>query len=252
MALSKITRSGVSELFLDSTNNRVGIGTDSPSDALHVKNDGGDATVRIQGNTRTFQIEQNNYGLRIVDVDASNAERFRINASGTIVCDMDRLSFPAGSVIQTKHVSKTDVQSISTNVPNFTSVTGLNINITPTTTTSKIFVGYSIEVGQGADLTHGYIKVQRGTTDLDKADGASNRTLAASVINTGQGGQMHTASNTFLDSPNSTSSLHYKCIFGTNNTNTNVNYINRSSRDNDAAGFDGRGISTMFVMEIAQ
>ena len=62
----------------------VGIGT-SPSELLHIKNASGDAAVRIQGNTRTFNIQQNNYGLRFVDVDAGSVERLRIDASGNVL-----------------------------------------------------------------------------------------------------------------------------------------------------------------------
>ena len=41
--------------------------------------------VRIQGSTRTFNIEQNNYGLRFVDVDAGSAERMRVTAAGDVL-----------------------------------------------------------------------------------------------------------------------------------------------------------------------
>ena len=60
----------------------VGIGTTTPAQLMHVNNSSGDAAVQIQGNTRTFKIEQNNYGLRISDVDAGSAERMRIDADG--------------------------------------------------------------------------------------------------------------------------------------------------------------------------
>ena len=69
-------------LRIDSDGN-VGIGV-APSELLHIKNASGDAAVRIQGNTRTFNIQQNNYGLRFVDVDAGSAERMRIDSSGNV------------------------------------------------------------------------------------------------------------------------------------------------------------------------
>jgi hypothetical protein len=41
--------------------------------------------VQIEGSTRSFKIEQNNYGLRICDVSAGSAERLRINAAGQLL-----------------------------------------------------------------------------------------------------------------------------------------------------------------------
>jgi hypothetical protein len=69
-------------LAIDGSGN-VGIGT-SPSELLHINNASGDAAVRVQGNTRTFNIQQNNYGLRFVDVDAGSVERMRIDAAGIV------------------------------------------------------------------------------------------------------------------------------------------------------------------------
>jgi len=60
---------------------KVGIGTTGPTERLSVVNSSGDVGVRIQGNTRSFKVEQNNYGLRIYDIDGSS-ERFRIDAAG--------------------------------------------------------------------------------------------------------------------------------------------------------------------------
>ncbi len=160
-------------------------------------------------------------------------------------------SLPSGSVLQVKHAVKTDAQTITVNVPTFEDVSGLSITITPSSASSKILVMYSVVMANGSDQSHGYIKVLRGSTDLNIADTASNRTRAASVVNTGQGGETHTVSNTFLDSPNTTNATTYKIQAGTNNTNSTNNFINRSSRDIDNAGYDGRMISTMCVLEIA-
>lgn len=74
---------GTTAATIDSTG-KVGIGTTSPAQLMHVNNSSGDAAVQIQGNTRTFKIEQNNYGLRIADVSGGNAERMRIDAAGIV------------------------------------------------------------------------------------------------------------------------------------------------------------------------
>jgi len=79
-----IYQGGSEKMRIGSTGN-VGIGTTSPSELLHIKNASGDAAVRIDGSTRSFKIEQNNYGLRFADVSAGSAERLRITAGGDLL-----------------------------------------------------------------------------------------------------------------------------------------------------------------------
>jgi len=75
---------GYKNIIIAGSGGNVGIGTSSPAELLHIDNASGDAAVRIDGSTRSFKIEQNNYGLRFVDVSAASAERMRITASGKV------------------------------------------------------------------------------------------------------------------------------------------------------------------------
>ena len=75
-------------------NGNVGIGATAPAELLHIYNSGGDAAVQIQGNTRSFKIEQNNYGLRWVDVSGGNAERMRIDAAGNLLIGQSTTTTP--------------------------------------------------------------------------------------------------------------------------------------------------------------
>jgi hypothetical protein len=45
--------------------------------------------LELDTGTRTMQLEQHNYGFRIVDVDAASSERFRINAAGAVTISTD-------------------------------------------------------------------------------------------------------------------------------------------------------------------
>lgn len=159
-------------------------------------------------------------------------------------------NMPAGSILQVKNAVKTNVQSFSNAVPTWADISGLNISITPSSTSSKILVMYSVHVANGADQGHGYIKVLRGATDLPIADVDGSRTSASSVVNTGHVGQTLCVSQSLLDSPSSTTALTYKLQFGINGVGI-ANWINKSTRDANSVGNDGRMISTMTVMEVA-
>ena len=56
-------------------------------------------------------------------------------------------------------------------------------------------------------------------------------------------------SGMFLDSPSTTSSTTYS-IKHTDATTSGTFYINRSTRDNDAAGYDPRFVSNIILMEV--
>ena len=83
--------------------------------------------VRIQGSTRTFNIEQNNYGLRFVDVDAGSAERLRIDASGRVTMPYQPCCFAynSGNSNSTSATGSGVLNTAGTNVGNhFSSSTG--------------------------------------------------------------------------------------------------------------------------------
>ena len=78
-------------LFIDSSTNRVGIGTDSPQTDLHIKETGGLARIRLEGTAASadnFEFGQGttgvvNSGFEIRDVDAS-ATRLVIDTNGKV------------------------------------------------------------------------------------------------------------------------------------------------------------------------
>jgi len=78
-------------LFIDSSTNRVGIGTDSPQTDLHIKETGGLARIRLEGTASAadnFEFGQGttgvvNSGFEIRDVDAA-ATRLVIDTNGKV------------------------------------------------------------------------------------------------------------------------------------------------------------------------
>jgi hypothetical protein len=163
------------------------------------------------------------------------------NATG-----LSAAALPAGSVLQVLQATKTDAFSTTSTSP--VDITGLSVTITPSSSSNKILVSYSTVGSINGDIAHGYFNMVRGATAIFKADVAGSRTSATSVLNQPNGGQMLCYSQTYLDSPATTSATTYKLQL--NSSNGNAIYVNRSARDFDSAAYDGRAVSSFTVMEI--
>lgn len=158
-----------------------------------------------------------------------------------------------GKVLQVVSTTKTDTTSFtSTSTNSFVDITGMTVTITPTSATSKILVMYSIGVSQSTDATI-HIRLLRGSTSIDQGVAASNR-LGDSTIwrpnSTQYNFDIGPLSNSFLDSPSTTSATTYKLAATLGASYSGTFYLNRSWSDADA-DFAGRVASTITVMEIA-
>jgi hypothetical protein len=139
-----------------------------------------------------------------------------------------------GHVVQVKSVS-TDVGSQSTTSTSYQEVTGINLSITPSSTSSKILVMVSgahpyTDAGSGIIAT-----IFRDGTDL--AGGATFGLMqnynSAAVVHTGP------YSMNFLDAPATTSAVTYKIYF-------------RSRGGQTVYGSEAGSLPTITLMEIAQ
>ena len=177
-------------------------------------------------------------------------------ASGTtITVPAGKILTAPGHVIQVVNAEKTDTASSSTTVPTFSDV-GLSCTITPKFSTSKILV--HVNVGLGIDTSvFNQMRVVRningGTFSIiSQADSASSRTAAhACVYDENNEGMVYMQDFIHLDSPATTNAVIYKVQIG-NSGGSGTVYINRSGRDNDAAGYDIRTSSRIVLQEIAQ
>jgi len=170
-------------------------------------------------------------------------------ATSQLTGSISASSLPTGTVLQVLNAYKTDTQSFVAS-STFSDITGLSITITPTSSSSKFLIYFSVSIGGGADATHGYVRINRNGTVIGQADTASNRTPASgTVVNTGTAGQTIPTTSMYLDSPATASSITYKLTATANNAGATI-YLNRSSRDVDASGYDGRGTSSLVVMEV--
>ena len=79
-----------------------------------------------------------------------------------------------GGIVQIKQTVKTDTFSTSTTSLAFTEVTGLTVSITPTSSSSKIFVFASVNLGTRGD-SQAMLRLKRGSTDIYVGDADGNR-----------------------------------------------------------------------------
>jgi len=151
-----------------------------------------------------------------------------------------------GKVLQVLNAVKTDVSSIASTT--YADISGLSLTITPSATTSKILFIMNVSIGCGNDANHVYLNMIRGSTAILVGNTAGSRTSSTNLVNTTGIGQQITASATYLDSPSTTSATTYKIQWKNNGSYTN--YVNRATRDNNHANYDGRVTSQITLMEI--
>ena len=169
-----------------------------------------------------------------------------------------RDGLPAGSsggVIQVKSVTKTDPESLTSNLTE-TLIPGLEVTITPTRADSKILIMLTVQVVTGASFAEQYIVLKRNaTTSIACGDAASNRnraTFSLGAPNTYDQDQNifgpGNLSMTHLDSPATTSAVTYGLYH--RDQNSNALYVNRSVNDTDDDAYS-RVASSITVMEIS-
>lgn len=151
-----------------------------------------------------------------------------------------------GKVLQIVSTTKTDTFS-SSSTGSWVDITGLSLSITPSSTSSKIFISFSVQ--QGAS-SNGYanLRLVRDSTDIaiGNSGGGSRLQATTNLRNTLTASQV-SWNNEFLDSPASSSALTYK--LQVYNDTIGTWYINRSSADTNSSS-QGRTVSTITAYEI--
>lgn len=149
-----------------------------------------------------------------------------------------RANFGAGAVLQVLQVVKTDIFSSSAN--GFVDVTGLTLNITPSSTSNKILVICTVSGGaSGSSLLWNLV---RNGTNIAQSTAVTAASTSSNAYPSSY--QFLPSPITFLDSPASTSAVTYKIQMNANNATC---YVNARANDNYYGG-----ISQITLMEIAQ
>jgi hypothetical protein len=159
-----------------------------------------------------------------------------------------------GSVLQVVQTVKTDATAMSSGAV-WADIPGMSATITPKFSTSKILVMVDVKIAGTVDSSTVRAKLIRNATDIYVGDAASSRprVMGAFYINNAGAGIYYMAQcgGNYLDSPATTSATTYKVQIG-GDGNSTVAYINRTQGDRDNAYYDGRGVSSITLMEIAQ
>ena len=157
---------------------------------------------------------------------------------------------PTGSILQVKQTVKTD--TFSTGTSGFNDVTGLSVDITPSSNSNKILVLTAINFSHsGGNRTAARVVRRESSTDnvISQGDAAGSRVRTMWLDRHGlQTGASNQVNIQILDSPTSTNPLTYKFQVGVIDSGTMQ--INFGYSDTDSSSH-ARGISTITVMEVA-
>jgi hypothetical protein len=152
----------------------------------------------------------------------ANANKVIIPSGHTLDASNGLLT-PADYVIQTaQNYARGSVASSSTSYV----VTGLDIDFTPSSTSSKVLITASFDIDTGASSRQAYATLYRDSTRLDTIGDSGSLGLT----NIYDAGDRNIVGMTvqFLDAPSSTSQLHYELYFKT--TGGSVTFCSQNAR----------------------
>ena len=155
-------------------------------------------------------------GQTALATSPANTDEFLISDAG-VLKRLDASLVGGGKVLQVVSATRTGFQTIATATATLTDLTGLSVAITPSATSSKILVIFSVSVGQNSGgSAMARIIIDRGGSTILQGDASGSRTRGG--VNAGIGLNsnyvMQVLSQQYLDSPSSTSELTYKLRAG--------------------------------------
>ena len=170
-------------------------------------------------------------------------------ASGAAIAQ-SKIAGSFGKVLQVVSTTKTDTYSSSATT--FTDVTGMSLSITPSSSSNKVLVLITANIGVSE---HANVRLVRGSTNIFVGDSAGSRQQASIYIfgrstigATSYEGAIPSIIS-HLDSPATTSSTTYKLQSFVNDPSWVFN-LNRSASDANSASY-GRLASSITLLEIA-
>ena len=189
----------------------------------------------------------------ILDSSAANTdvgslmsyEAGAVDGAVTLPVSRNDLSL-SGGIVQVVQTEQTAASAISNPGGSFIDLSGMSVTITPTSTSSRIFIHAQINItGRAANnVMHGRLDRNGTIIHLGDADGSKNRSFAeGQPVPDGSSGQIICM---FVDSPATTDPLIYKIQV----TSNNIIFFNRAAHSENDNNTGSRTASSIIAMEI--
>jgi hypothetical protein len=150
-----------------------------------------------------------------------------------------------GKMGQFLSTTKTDTFGIVSDSA-WTSITGFSVDITPSATSSKIWIWYHLERSNYSNTQNMSTRLRRDSTVIGVGTAAGSRHVVTTGPYKAENNYNMPNTHGFLDSPSSTSAITYDVQILGNGSAQQINYY---GSDSDTA-FSGRSVSTISVMEV--
>ena len=154
----------------------------------------------------------------------------------------------AGKILQVVSTTKTDTFSASITAGSSAAVTGLTVDIAPSSTSNKVLIQVMLS-GATPVADRGGVILTRGGSAISGAiaDAAGSRGQVTGGLSDREY-DPNTSTFVYLDSPASTSTLTYGVSL--HSVATRTHYVNRG-QDNTDSSDRFRAVSTITVMEVS-
>ena len=197
--------------------------------------------------------------LKVNQIESVNGNTNISVPTGERIVGTDTGSIAApGTILQVKQAVISNTTSSSTG-PTWQSLSGFNISITPTTSSSKFLLQLHAVVGM--DYWQLSFRFKRGSTAVGIGDTDGTRQRSSVTYNSYDFGSttpttgglqygIRPMSAMYLDSPATTNDISYGVDWKGYSTSYTI-YLNRSYGNYDSNSYDDRPISTFTVTEVA-
>lgn len=169
------------------------------------------------------------------------------------IITLNKLALPSGSILQVQSTFYNTTFSQSLTLNTKTAINNLNVNITPSSTSSKIFLfGRTVNELSNTtnhDLTYFFLR-NSTAINIGTASGSRRTGMISAFQNYRDADANSTPDplNMFtIDTPSTTSQITYH--IGVEHTQNATLYVNRTVNDSDSVGYE-RLSSEIIAMEI--